>query len=76
MLLEKIMRDDFSDLAGWKLTYPPMRIWSITATVSSPSQVIGIRIGGLAFGELDRGTTTTVPTAPFVEHAGPRRANL
>src|SRR5580704_16807953 len=36
------------------------RIWSLTATAGRPSQVIGIRIGGLAFGELDSGTTITV----------------
>jgi hypothetical protein len=36
------------------------RIWSTTATVALPSQVSGTSSGGLATGELDRGTTTTV----------------
>ena len=36
------------------------RIWSLTATAGRPSQLMGIRIGGLAFGELDSGTTITV----------------
>ena len=41
-------------------TLATARIWSLTATAGRPSQLIGIRIGGLAFGELDNGTTITV----------------
>jgi hypothetical protein len=57
------------------------RIWSLTATAERPSQVTGIRIGGLAFGELDSGTTISVlrlSLSTFTENynAGPRLANL
>ena len=41
------------------------RIWSLTATAGCPSQEIGIRIGGLAFGELDGGITITVLRLSF-----------
>ena len=40
-------------------------IWSLTATAGHPSQRIGMRIGGLAFGELDSGTTITVLRLSF-----------
>ena len=36
------------------------RIWSITATTGFPAHVTGTRSGGRAWGEDERGTTTTV----------------
>jgi len=46
-------------------SFATARIWSLTATAGRPSQVIRIRIGGLAFGELDNGTTITVLRLSF-----------
>src|ERR1035438_2937818 len=46
-------------------SFATARIWSLTATAGRPSQEIGIRIGGLAFGELDSGTTITVLRLSF-----------
>ena len=46
-------------------SFATARIWSLTATVGCPSQEMGIRIGGLAFGELDSGTTITVLRLSF-----------
>ena len=43
-----------------KRSFATARIWSLTATAGCPPHEIGIRIGGLAFGELDNGTTITV----------------
>jgi hypothetical protein len=46
-------------------SFATARIWSLTATAGCPSLQIGIRIGGLAFGELDSGTTITVLRLSF-----------
>jgi hypothetical protein len=46
-------------------SFATARIWSLTATAERPSHVTATNIGGLAFGELDRGTTITVRRHSF-----------
>ena len=48
-------------------SFATARIWSLTATPDSPAQEIGIKIGGLAFDELDRGTTIAFQSTPSLK---------
>ena len=41
------------------------RIWSVTATTVRPAHCTGIKRGGLAAGDVDKGTTTTVRRRSF-----------